>query len=96
MKGMKAVFLTLALLALAPLAVHAVDMQAYKQMVESADAKQAMALANQWKWTNNTIKTYVTPMEVVFEFPDNTSKTVALPEDKMVVAIAPYLNYTHQ
>jgi hypothetical protein len=100
MKSLKAFFVMFALMALAPLTVNANNMKAYEEMVENIDAVQAMALANQWKWTQNSITTHVTPKEVVFEFPSNTSpngtiKKVALPEDKMVVAIAPYLTYTH-
>jgi heme/copper-type cytochrome/quinol oxidase subunit 2 len=95
MKSFKVIFVVLALMALVPLAANADSMKAYKQMVEKMDAVQAMAFANQWKWTQSSIKTSVTPKEVVFEFPDKTIKKVALPADKMVVAIAPYLTYTH-
>jgi fibrillarin-like rRNA methylase len=95
MKAFKAILVVLVLMALVPLAANANNMKAYEQMVENIDAVQAMAFANQWKWTQNNIKTYVTPKEVVFEFPNKTIKKVALPKDKMVVAIAPYLTYTH-
>ena len=100
MKSLKAMFVVLALMALVPLAANANNMKAYEKMVENVDAVQAMAFANQWKWTQPSITTHVTPKEVVFEFPSNTSpdgtvKKVALPADKMVVAIAPYLTYTH-
>ena len=100
MKNFKAILIVLALMALAPLTVNANNMKAYEQMVENIDAVQAMAFANQWKWTQNSITSHVTPKEVVFEFPNNTSpngtiKKVALPKDKMVVAIAPYLTFTH-
>ena len=95
MKNFKAILVVLVLMALVPLAANANNMKAYEQMVENIDAVQAMAFANQWKWTQNSIKTYVTPKEVVFEFPNKTIKKVALPKDKMVVAIAPYLTYTH-
>jgi hypothetical protein len=100
MKSLKAILVMFALVALAPLTANANNLKPYEEMVENIDAVQAMALANQWKWTQNSITTHVTPKEVVFEFPSNTSpngtiKKVALPEDKMVVAIAPYLTYTH-
>ena len=100
MKGLKAIFVVFALMALVSFTANANNLKAYEEMVEDIDAVQAMALANQWKWTQNSITTHVTPKEVVFEFPSNTSpngtiKKVALPEDKMVVAIAPYLTYTH-
>ena len=100
MKSLKTIFVVLALMALVPLVANANNMKAYEEMVENTDAVQAMAFANQWKWTQPSITTHVTPKEVVFEFPNNTSpngtiKKVALPADKMVVAIAPYLTYTH-
>ena len=95
MKNFKTILFVFAMMALAPFTSNANNMKAYGQMVENIDAVQAMAIANQWKWTQGNIKTYVTPKEVVFEFPNNKIKKVALPEDKMVVAIAPYLTYTH-
>ncbi len=95
MKTWKTILIALAVLVLVPLGVNAGNLELAKQMVGQADPYQAMALANQWKWTRNNMKTYVTPREVVFEFPDGVTKKVALPADKMVVAIAPYLTYTH-
>lgn len=95
MKRFNAILAALALMALVPLAANANNMKPYEQMVDNISAVQAMAYANQWKWTQPGIKTSVTPIEVVFEFPGKTIKKVALPPDKMVVAIAPYLTYTH-
>ena len=100
MKSLKAIFFVFAVMVMVPFAANATNMKAYEQMVENVDAVQAMAFANQWKWTQSSITTHVTPKEVVFEFPSNTSpsgtiKKVALPEDKMVVAVAPYLTFTH-
>jgi len=95
MKKLSIIPVVLALLILAPLAACADSMKNYEQMVEKSDAEQAMAYANQWKWTQKSIKSYVTPEEVVFEFPDGIVKKVALPEEKMVVAIAPYIYSTH-
>ena len=45
------------------------------------------------KWRE--IKSHVTPREVVFEFPGGKAKRVALPENRMVVAVAPYITRTH-
>ena len=66
MKSLKAMFVVLALMALVPLAANANNMKAYEKMVENVDAVQAMAFANQWKWTQPNITTHVTPKEVVF------------------------------
>ena len=64
--------------------------------LKNVDAIQAMEVANQWKWSKEGIKSYVTTREVVFEFPNGRVKKVALPEEKMVVAVAPYVNQTHR
>ncbi len=95
MKSFKTILVLLAMMALVPLAANANNMKVYEQMVENIDAVEAMAFANQWKWTQSNIKTYVTPKEVVFEFPNKKTKKVPLPKDQMVVAFAPYLTYTH-
>jgi len=63
---------------------------------ETIDAVEAMALANAWKWFRKDVKSSVTEREVVFEFSDKTIKKIPLPEDKMLVAVAPYIRRTHQ
>ena len=101
MSGVKAILTFFAFMFVIPVAAQAADTKTYEQMVEGIDAVQAMALANQWKWTRSDITTHVTSEAVFFEFPSasggpgGTEKKVPLPEDKMVVAIAPYLTYTH-
>jgi hypothetical protein len=65
-------------------------------VLKDVDAMQAMAIANEWKWTQKRIKSYVTTREVVFEFSDGKSKKIPLPEEKMLVAVAPYINRTHK
>ncbi len=64
--------------------------------LNNVDAIQAMAIANQWKWFKEKIKSYVTPREVVFKFPNGKVKRIPLPEEKMVVAVAPYIKRTHR
>jgi len=64
--------------------------------LNNVDAVQAMAIANQWKWSKEEIKSYVTPHEVVFEFSNENVKKIPLPEKKMVVAVAPYMERTHR
>ncbi len=63
--------------------------------LNNADAIQAMAIANEWKWSKKEIKSFVTPREVVFEFSKAKIKRIPLPEDKMLVAVAPYIKRTH-
>jgi len=63
--------------------------------LERADAVQAMAIANDWRWSQPNIRSYLTPQEVVFKFPDGKVKKIPLPKDKMIVAIAPFIQQTH-
>jgi hypothetical protein len=55
-----------------------------------------MVIANQWKWSKQDIKSYVTPWEVVFKFSNGKVKRVPLSAEKMLVAVAPYINQTHR
>lgn len=63
---------------------------------ETIDAVEAVAIANAWKWTQKDITSYVTAQEVVFELPNGRVKRIALPEEKMLVAVAPYIRRTHK
>jgi hypothetical protein len=64
--------------------------------LENIDAVQAIAIANEWNYSKKEITSYVTPREVVFKSSDDkVIKKIPLPEDKMLVAVAPYINRTH-
>ena len=63
---------------------------------EKLDAIEAMAIANEWKWSQKDVKSYITAREVVFEFSDGTKKEILLPEERMLVAVAPYIRQTHK
>jgi hypothetical protein len=65
-------------------------------MLKNVNAIQAMEIANEWKWTKREIKSYVDAREVVFEFSNGRSKKIPLPEEKVLVAVAPYINRTHR
>ena len=65
-------------------------------VLDNIDAKQAMAIANQWKWTRKEVTSYVNPRGVIFVFPDKKVKGIPLPADKMLVAVAPYIRRTHR
>lgn len=56
--------------------------------------QQTLAKANQWRNVGG-LQSYVTSKAIVFKFPDGQEKTVTLPKQQMVVAIAPYVNKTH-
>lgn len=64
-------------------------------ILRNADAVEALAIANQWKWTKKDVRSYVNSREVVFQFPGGTIKKIPLPAEKMVVALAPYVKGTH-
>ena len=64
--------------------------------LEKIDAAEAMAVANAWKWSRKDVKTSVTAHEVIFKFSDGKVKKIPLPEDKMLVAVAPYIRRTHR
>lgn len=65
--------------------------------LNNVDAVQAIAIANEWNYSKKEITSYVTPREVVFKSSDDqVIKKIPLPEDKMLVAVAPYINRTHR
>ena len=64
--------------------------------LEKIDTVEAMAVANDWKWSRKDVKTSVTAHEVIFKFSDGNVKKIRLPEDKMLVAVAPYIRRTHR
>jgi len=64
--------------------------------LNNIDAVQAIAIANEWNYSKKEITSFVTPREVVFKSSeDKVIKKIPLPEDKMLVAVAPYINTTH-
>ncbi len=71
------------------------DEKSAQAILDNLDAVQAMAVANQWKWSQDKITTYVNTREVVFKFSDGKVKRIPLPKEKMVVAVAPYIKRTH-
>jgi hypothetical protein len=61
--------------------------------LEGLDARAAVELANAWKGSDVT--TFATPEAVHFGFPDGTEVRVEMPEDVMLVSVAPYFTHTH-
>ena len=78
-----------------PAPAPASDGKSDEAVLKNVDAAGALAIANQWKWSKKEIKSYVNSREVVFQFPDGKVKKIPLPEEKMVVALAPYIQKTH-
>lgn len=64
--------------------------------LKGIDGKQAMELANRWRQKNLDVSTFVTPDAVNFKFKDGKTVSVPLPDDQMVVSVAPYINTTHK
>ncbi|MBI5582666.1 MAG: hypothetical protein HY892_02475 [Deltaproteobacteria bacterium] len=96
---MKKYFLTFLAVMITAWLLSTPELQAAPQADSAAlaktDARQALALANEWKWSQPAVKSSITSREVVFQFPDGSEKKIPLPQDKMMVAVAPYLNQTH-
>ncbi|MDA8124210.1 MAG: CueP family metal-binding protein [Deltaproteobacteria bacterium] len=63
--------------------------------LEGVGAIQAVAMANEWRWSQKGMKNVVTPQDVIFQFSDGKVRNVPLPKEKMLVAIAPYIKETH-
>lgn len=60
------------------------------------NAKQVIALGNEWRDSAPKIKTYITTSEVIMEFPDERVMKKSLPDSLMYLAVAPYFNTTHE
>lgn len=67
-----------------------------EKVLDGIDAFQAMKIANDWKWSNKEIKSSVYPHAIVFKLPNGRIKRIALPKDRMLVAVAPYIDKTHK
>jgi hypothetical protein len=73
----------------------AVSFGSATEMFEGLDAREAMALANKLGEGKNSFTSFVTPESVIIEIPGGGKFSIPLPEDRMVVAIAPYVKTTH-
>ena len=72
------------------------DKDSPEALLKNVDAYQAMALADEWNWSKKDITSYVNAREIVFELSKSKVIRIPLPADKMMVAVAPYINQTHQ
>lgn len=71
----------------------------YKQLKEKLkgiDGKTAVAIANKWHMDKIDVVTFVTPDKVNFKFKDGETISISLPDDVMMVSIAPYISKTHK
>ena len=67
-----------------------------RQRLKNVSAMEAVAIANELKWESTDVKSYVTTHEVVFKFSNGQLTKIRLPKDRMLVAVAPYINQTHE
>ena len=64
--------------------------------LDGLNAHQALALANQWYWEKQPVRTHVNSKEVVFQFESGKVINIALPKNEIMVAVAPFINRTHK
>ncbi len=66
-------------------------------MLAGLRPEAAMDLANAWGMKNdqNNVTIWTNNRELHFEFPDGTKTVIAMPADRMVVSVAPYIMKTH-
>jgi len=67
-----------------------------RQKLKNVSAIEAVAIANELKWESSSVKSYVTAHEVVFKFSNGQLTKIRRPKDRMLIAVAPYMNQTHE
>jgi len=67
----------------------------FASALAGAGPEEALALANAWKEEGAGVQSYLTSEAVVFRLGGGREVRVPLPEDRMVVAVAPYVRFTH-
>lgn len=63
--------------------------------LQGIDAREALALANEWRTTEPNVLTTLTSDAVNFSLPTGEQVSIPLPAGVMVVAVAPYVVSTH-
>ena len=71
------------------------DYNKYYESLSNLDAKQTIEKANEWGKSATKISSYINTEQVVIEFPDGKVVTKNLPDDLFYLAVAPYINTTH-
>jgi hypothetical protein len=79
-----------------PTSINKSNDKQLKDKLTGIDGKTAVAIANKWHGDKIDIVTFVTPEKVNFKFKDGQMISVPLPDDVMMVSIAPYINKTHE
>lgn len=76
-------------------AVSSPDDQKLMNELKGKNGTQAIDIANQWRLKKLDVVSFVTPEAVHFKFKSGTEISIPLPEDQMMVSIAPYITWTH-
>lgn len=66
-----------------------------KSLLKGLNARKALEIANQLRWSNKEVVSYINTREMVFKFPDDRIERIPLPENEVMVALAPYIKNTH-
>src|SRR5665647_664789 len=78
-----------------PTSVNKSNDEQLKEKLTGIDGKTAVAIANKWHRDKMDVVTFVTPDKVNFKFKDGQVISIPLPDDTMMVSIAPYIDKTH-
>jgi hypothetical protein len=65
------------------------------EVINNLNAKEALALANKWKTSNPEITSFLESDKLTVKFPNNKTVEIPMPKESMIVALAPYINKTH-
>jgi hypothetical protein len=87
---------SLAAMFLTNTSAFAMSESALIDQLDGLNAHQALALANQWYWEKQPVRTHITSKDVVFQFESGRVKKIPLPADEMMVAVAPFIDKTHK
>jgi hypothetical protein len=63
--------------------------------LKDASAARALALANAWGLAKENVTSFITPQAVNFKFSDGRTVAVPMPQERMIVSVAPYVTSTH-
>lgn len=78
-----------------PASMNGSDNKHLRHELVGIDGKKAMEIANKWRMKKIEVVTFVTVDTVNFKFKDGGTISIPLPDDVMIVSIAPYINKTH-
>jgi len=78
-----------------PTSINKSNDKQLKEKLTGIDGIKAVTIANKWHSDKIDVVTFVTPEKVNFKFKDGQIISIPLPDDVMMVSIAPYIDKTH-